>query len=524
MSNQENIIFEGPALTAEVPRVSLATYIRSRATARPEHLALINGATGQTCTYAQMDHEVGRVAAGLVAQGLRPGDVMLMFAPNSPQWAIVAIATLVAGGVVSGANPAYAAGDLRHQVQDAGARFVFTDVALLPTVQQACDGLGCSVVATGAAAPDAISYDSLVACTDAEPVVAIDPDSLAALPYSSGTTGLPKGVMLTHATLVSNVVQYLQARPLDADAVALCVLPMFHIFGFTVITLGVLAGGGTLVTLPRFEPESFLQCIPRYRVTHLSLVPPLLQFMAVHPLVERYDMSSLRQIGCGAAPLGEAMEQRATQRLGCTVLQGFGMTESSGVISLMYPGHLRAGSSGQLLPGTSARVVDTETGLDLPRGQAGEFWIRGPQIFKGYLNQPQASAGTLTTDGWMRTGDIGYIDDAGYLYVTDRLKELIKVKGFQVAPAELEALLVTHPNVADVAVIGRADERAGEVPVAFVVPRGELQPQALKDWLAERMVDYKHLADVFLCDAVPKTASGKILRRVLRERLRAMNA
>jgi acyl-CoA synthetase (AMP-forming)/AMP-acid ligase II len=377
---------------------------------------------------------------------------------------------------------------------------------------------GCDrIVLIGGDGEGTISLASLMACSDAEPKLPNDPDAVAALPYSSGTTGLSKGVLLTHRTIVANVCQILQAianRPVGA---ALAFLPMFHIYGFAVVTLCGLARGNTLVTVPRFEPEPFLRAISTYRVRSLALVPPVLQFLATHPMVDQYDLSSLETISCGAAALGAALERQAGERLQRPVLQGFGMTESSGVVFTSDLESPRAGSSGRLLPGTEARLVDPASGDDVAPGEAGELWIRGPQAFKGYRNQPEASAATITLDGWVRTGDIGRIDADGYLTITDRIKELIKVKGFQVAPAELEALLVTHPAVADVTVIGRPDERAGEVPVAYVVPRGAFDADAIKAWVAERVTAYKQLADVVRCDAIPKSPAGKILRRVLRE-------
>jgi 4-coumarate--CoA ligase len=291
---------------------------------------------------------------------------------------------------------------------------------------------------------------------------------------------------------------------------------MFHIYGFTVVTLCGLASGATIVTIPRFEPESFLKAIARYRVSHLSVVPPLMHFLATHPAVDEHDLSSLQKVGCGAAPLSAALERKVRERIGCSVSQGFGMTESSGVVSASDSSESRTGAAGQLLPGTEARIVDPVTLEDLPRGSSGELWFRGPQAFQGYLNQPTATASTITEDGWVRTGDIGYFDDDGYLYVTDRLKELIKVKGFQVAPAEIEAILQGHPMVADVAVIGRPDERAGEIPVAYLVTRGRVEIDEIKAWLAARVVDYKRIGDIVICAAIPKTPAGKILRRVLR--------
>jgi acyl-CoA synthetase (AMP-forming)/AMP-acid ligase II len=521
MPSAKPSIVESPLPAVEVPAMTLPRYIREQARGRGEKTALIDAVGGRALSYGQLDRQIGRFAAGLAAHGFRPGDTLLMFAPNMPEWPVAALGALAAGGRVSGANPQHGAADLARQMRDAGARFVFTIAPLLTTVREAATAApGVRViVAGGAAADDDLAYEALLASTAPEPAAPEDPDALAVLPYSSGTTGLQKGVMLTHRTVLSNLLQYNTAtfEPGVAERmVTLALLPMFHIYGFTVITLCGLARGAKLVTLSRFEPEAFLQALQRHRVTHLAVVPPTLHFLALHPLVGSYDLSSLELIGCGAAPLAAALQMKAAERIDCRVVQGYGMTESSGVIATTYPGHTRPGASGQLLPGTQARVVDPATQADARRGEPGEIWFRGPQAFKGYLNQPEATAATITADGWVRTGDIGRIDEDGYLYLTDRLKELIKVKGFQVPPAELEALLCTHPQVADAGVIGRTDERCGERPVGYVVARGALDPKALLSWVAQQVPDYKHLVDVVVCDAIPKTASGKILRRVLR--------
>ena len=521
MHRKEPSILESPLPPVEVPSLTLARYLREQARLRPERIAIVDAVSGRTLSYGELDRQIGRFAAGLAAHGFRSGDTLLMFAPNVPEWPVAALGALAAGGVVSGANPLNGAMDLARQMRDTNARFVLTIPALRATAQEAAASAGgATVVVPGAAAGAAeLAYESLLACTDCEPAVAENPDAIAALPYSSGTSGLQKGVVLTHRTILSNVVQYNAAtfEPGVAERmVVLALLPMFHIFGFTVIMLCGLARGVRLITLAHFEPASFLQALQQHRVTHLAVVPPMLHFLTMHPLAGSYDLSSLEKIGCGAAPLAGALECRASERMRCQVAQGYGMTESSGVIATTYPGRHRVGSSGQLLPGTQARVVDPLSGADAPRGEPGEIWFRGPQAFKGYLNEPAATASTITPEGWVRTGDIGHIDGDGYLYVTDRLKELIKVKGFQVAPAELEALLCTHPQVADAAVIGRPDERAGELPVGYVVARGALDPAALKSWVAQQVCDYKQLVDIVVCEAIPKTASGKILRRVLR--------
>ena len=515
MSQQHIGTIDGPELAGAVPALTVSQYIRGLARKRPDLVALVDAASGRTYTYAALDHLVGRFAAGLAAHGFKPGDTLLMFAPNLPEWPIVALGALAAGGVVSGANPGYGAADLAHQMRDANARFAFTIPLFLATVREAAAAAGCETIIVLGDADDTVSFAALVACQAPEPIVPSDPDALAALPYSSGTTGVAKGVMLTHRTIVANVVQCLQIFPMRESAVLLAFLPMFHIFGFTVVMLCGLAARARLVTVPRFEPEPFVKAIQAHRVTHLFVVPPVMQFLAMHPLMDAHDCSSLEVICCGAAPLGAALETRVRERLQCKVAQGFGMTEASGCVTASLD-EIRVGSSGRLLPGCQGRVVDPVTGADVARGTPGELWYRGPQVFKGYLNRPDATAETITADGWVRSGDIGYFDADGYLYVTDRLKELIKVKGFQVPPAELEALLITHPSVADVAVIGRPDDRAGEVPVAYVVARGAFDADAIKAWVAQRVPEYKRLGDVVPCEAIPKNPSGKILRRILR--------
>lgn len=515
MFNARSMIIDGGALTTQIPPLTVPQLVRRNALRYADRTAIVDGPTERRYSYAELDRLIGRFAAGIAALGFRPGEVLLLFTPNQPQWLIAALGAMSAGGVVSGANSHYGAAELEHQRREVGARFVLTVPALLATVQEAVGKLsGVTIILTGEA-PGTVSFASLIASTAPEPAASADIDARASLPFSSGTSGLPKGVILTHRNLVANMFQYRQVREPPDDFVWLAYLPLFHIYGFTFSIYG-LVFGGTLVTLPRFEPQTFLAAIQRHRVTHLSVVPPVVQFLASHPLVDSYDLSSLLQIGCGAAPLGSDLTQRASERLKCPIEQGFGMTESSAVITAPYPGRARTGSCGQLLPETEARIVDPITQTDAQRGAAGELWFRGPQAFKGYLNNPATTARTITPEGWVCTGDVGYFDADGYLFITDRLKELIKVKGFQVAPAELEALLLTHPAVLDAAVIGRSDARAGEVPVAFVVAREPIEGAALKDWVARRVIDYKHLHAVIFCESIPKSPAGKILRRVLR--------
>jgi acyl-CoA synthetase (AMP-forming)/AMP-acid ligase II len=276
--------------------------------------------------------------------------------------------------------------------------------------------------------------------------------------------------------------------------------------------------------MPRFELEQFLELVQKHKVTRVNLVPPILVGLANHPIVDKYDLSSLIELFSGAAPLGKELANEVKHRIGCRVVQGYGLTETSPVThvyNLTLTETDKLSSVGPAIPNTEVMVVDVKTGQPLGRNENGEIWIRGPQVMKGYLNNPDATDATLDEDGWLHTGDIGYVDEDGFFYIVDRLKELIKYKGYQVAPAELEALLLSHPAIADVAVIPSPDEEAGEVPKAFVVLKAEATPEAIMDWVAERVSPQKKVRRVEFVDSVPKSLSGKILRRVLVEQERA---
>jgi 4-coumarate--CoA ligase len=340
------------------------------------------------------------------------------------------------------------------------------------------------------------------------------------LPYSSGTTGLPKGVMLTHRNLVANIEQCTHAIHYTDDEVALAALPFFHIYGMQVLMNGLLANGVTTVTMPRFDMVEALQAVQELKITRFFAVPPIILGLAKAPIVDDYDTSSVRQIFSGAAPLGAELAAEAGARLGCEVVQGFGMTELSPVSHCTVEGDYRPGTSGVTISNTESRIVDPDTGEDQGVGERGELWVRGPQVMTGYLNNPQATAETIDADGWLHTGDIAIIDEHGHMSVVDRLKELIKVKGFQVAPAELEALIITHPKVADVAVIGVPDDEAGEAPKAFVTaaPGETVTLDEIQALVSEHLVSYKQIRQLEVIDEIPKSAAGKILRKELRAR------
>jgi len=333
---------------------------------------------------------------------------------------------------------------------------------------------------------------------------------------------VPKGVELSHGAMAANLVQAAHALDASDEDTLVAVAPFFHALGFTVLMNTGLAVGATVVSLPRFDLEAFLQAIQDHRATGTIIVPPIALALARHPAVDRYDLSSLRFIGCGAAPLGKEVEEEVEERLGCRFFQGYGMTEASAAIavsSMREPERNVHGQAGILVAGTEARVVDPESREDLGTSGTGEIWIRGPQLMSGYLNRPDATAATIDADGWLHTGDIGRVDEEGRVFITDRIKELIKYKAFQVAPAELEALLCSHPAVSGAAVIGAPDEEAGELPTAFVVANGEASDEELMAWVAERVAPHKRIRRVERIDEIPCSPTGKILRRELRQHL-----
>jgi acyl-CoA synthetase (AMP-forming)/AMP-acid ligase II len=393
---------------------------------------------------------------------------------------------------------------------------LFTIPDFLPVAQEAAAKSGVEeIVVVAPAGAGELTLGDLLEEDGSPPELDIDPDTdLAVLPYSSGTTGLPKGVMLSHRNLIANVLQTSGSIPVNEDERSIGCLPFFHIYGMTVIMNMGLHYGGTIVTMPRFDLEQFLGLIEEHSITVVYVVPPIALALAKHPAVEGRDLSSLRMIMSGAAPLGDELAKAVAARVGTPTIQGYGMTELSPVSHCPPIDNLKGGSIGPPLAGTECRIVDPETGTDADRG---ELWVRGPQVMKGYLNNDEATRATIDDDGWLHTGDVAEVDEDGYYYIVDRLKELIKYKGFQVPPAELEAVLLEHPAVADCAVIGIPDEEAGELPKGFVVVAdgAEVSDDEIMGFVAERVSPQKKLRLLERIDEVPKSASGKILRREL---------
>ncbi len=516
------MIFHSPFPEVTIPETSLAPFVLEHARALGAKLALIDGASGRTISYAELDEQVRRVATGLAARGLRKGDVFAIFSPNALEYALAFLGAVRAGGVVTTINPLATVEELTHQLADAGARFLLSaPVCLAHALVAASAASVREMFVIGAAQAGATSFDMLLANDGRAPDVEINPHTdLAALPYSSGTTGLPKGVMLTHHNLVANLCQIAGTQHLRGDDTLICVLPLFHIYGMQVIMNTGLRAGATIVLLPRFELTDVLRAMATYRVTLAHFVPPIMLAVARQPVLDDYDLSSLKTIFSAAAPLSAELAREVAGRLKCFIKQGYGLTETAPSTHMLPhdPAAVRYDSVGWCVPNAECKIVDGETGAELDVGERGEICVRGPQVMRGYLNNPEATARTIDADGWLHTGDIGYADEASYFYIVDRLKELIKYKGFQIAPAELEAVLLTHPAVADAAVVPSLDEAAGEVPKAFVVLKAgcaATQPAELLAYVAARVAPYKKVRRLEFIAQIPKSASGKILRRLL---------
>jgi acyl-CoA synthetase (AMP-forming)/AMP-acid ligase II len=521
--DSRRVIHRSPDPEVAIPDTDVSSFVLEHAERHGDKPALIDGPTGRTLTYSDLAGGVRRLAAGLAGRGFGKGDALAVYMPNLPEYAVAFHGAASTGGMCTTVNPLYTANELAQQLEDSGARILLTVPSFLDTAREAAERAGVADVAVVGEADGAIPFAELMGDADDAPAVDIDPASdIAVVPYSSGTTGFPKGVMLTHRNLVANLCQVQVGFPIEADDTLIGVLPFFHIYGQTVIMNQGLRAGATIVTMPRFDLDQFLELIERHSVTLVYVVPPIALALARHPAVEGRDLSSVRTIMSGAAPLGPGLIAELAERVDSNVIQGYGLTETSPVTHVIRPhAENRPGSIGQPLPSTECRVVDPETGADVERGERGELWMRGPQIMRGYLGNPEATEATVDADGWLHTGDVAVVDEDGFFTIVDRLKELIKYKGFQVAPAELEALLITHPSVSDVAVIGVADEECGELPKAFVVAAEDgVEADELMEWVGGQVAPQKRVRVVETVDEIPKSPSGKILRRKLVERER----
>lgn len=522
------MIFTSPYPEVTIPDVALTPFLLRHAASQPGKPALIDASGGHTYTYGDFARAVRQTGANLAARGMRQGDVFALYAANSPEYIIAMLGVWAIGGVITTMNPLATADDLAYQLKDAGAHYLLTAPDLMERATQATAQTPLREIFTLTPAPGATPFAALLTGDAAPPTPTINPRmDIAALPYSSGTTGFPKGVMLTHQNIVANMCQLQPCMRMTANDIVISAMPFFHAAGWAINFHMALTNGCTLVTLPRFELEPFLKACQDYHVTRTLVVPPVLLALAKHPAVDSYDLSSVTNILTGAAPVAESVARACQERVGCMVQQVYGLTETSPATHACPedPARNKLTAAGPCLANTEAKVVDLATGVELGVDEQGEILVRGPQVMRGYLNNPQATAAAIDASGWFRTGDVGYADAEGYFYVVDRVKELIKYNAYQVAPAELEAVLLSHPAVADAAVIPSPDPQTGEVPKAFVVRKTDISPEVtagdLMAYVAARVAPYKKVRLVEFVDTIPKTASGKILRRLLVERERA---
>jgi acyl-CoA synthetase (AMP-forming)/AMP-acid ligase II len=501
----------------------------------PEKTALVDTSCGRRLTYAQYGETVEALARGLVAAGLKPGEVIAIFLANSWEFCAAYHAATLAGGIPTLLNPTYREREVRHQLGNSGAVLLITDgtnvdgmnLAALPNLRR----VFCARQQGSGSEP----FSSLL-----KPMSATLPlpdqeseKTLAALPYSSGTTGLPKGVMLSHHNLIANVYQFLgpRATPLNANDNILCFLPLYHIYGLNVMLNPALILGATLVLMPRFGVPQLTQLLTDEAITMLPLVPPAMNALCLAAEGGQFPKDHrVHWVKSGAAPLAPDLPRRFTELTGILVCQGYGMTEASPVTHVGYlePELYRPDSIGHPLAQTECRVIgqaDPETSagsaIEVLAGEPGELVMRGPQFMQGYWKEPDATAAVLR-DGWYWSGDIVTRDGEGFYRVVDRRKEMIKYKGFPVAPAEVEAVLLEHPAVRECGVVGRSDAAAGEIPVAFIALREgfsncKKMEEELCGFVADRLTHYKQPREVHFVEVVPKTASGKILRRELRK-------
>ncbi|KAJ3305028.1 hypothetical protein HDV03_002110 [Kappamyces sp. JEL0829] len=499
--------------------------------AKPSKVALVDGTTGKTTTFKQLYENIVGLSSYLSGSlKMKRGEVLAIYSPNDVQYPMILFAGNRSGLAVTTANPSYLPSEFAYQLQDSRAKVIFCHPSVLKETYEAAamakiprssiyligdrdlDGHTCvaTLIAKGLSMPAVAPYPY----TKHE--LLNDP---AYLCYSSGTTGRSKGVITTCINIISNIFQHgaMEDKPKDTDT-NLAVLPMYHIYALSLFLHNCIYRGETVVVMSKFDLVQFLELIQKYRVTHVNIVPPIAIGLAKHPIVDKYNLTSLKHVLSGAAPLGEDISREFTARLKIPIKQAYGMTETSPLALYTPRRDIVVGTVGILAPNMQAKIIDP-SGKLLGYGQEGELCLRGPNVMKGYLNNEKATRETLI-DGWLHTGDVAIVQKNGYYRIVDRIKELIKYKGLQVVPAELESHLLGHPKIADAAVIPRPDDQAGEIPKAYCVlkPGQSATEKEIQDYIAGKVSYHKYLrGGVEFIPEIPKSASGKILRRVLRE-------
>lgn len=508
----------------DIPETSLFEFLFGEIDERHrDKLAIVD--SGSQVTFGELKTSIEAFAGALAARGIGKGDVVALHCPNSTTFAVAFHGVLRAGATCTTVASLSTAKDIENQLRIAGAKMMLTTSSIGWAGAHGAEAAGLPadkiIGLTGLH-----GMGELLAERHPAPDVEVSADDVAAIPFSSGTTGVPKGVQLTHRNLVANVIQA-GASTVDAlreDTPAVTILPFFHIYGLTALLNLCLYRRTTQYTMAKFDLIDFLEIIAEHRAKFAFIAPPIAVGLAKHPAVDSYDLSSLETIFSGAASLQLDLAQQVENRLGCVMAQGYGMTESSPAAHIRIGHDSPLDSIGRAVANTEYQIVDVygETLKEIPlpeegRSKPGELWIRGPQVMKGYLNNPEATAETLV-DGWLRTGDIAELDAEGNVYIVDRFKELIKYKGYQVPPAELESVLLGHPDIADAACSGVLRNDGEEIPKAYVVlQQGKtLTEDEVMDFVADRVAPYKKVRAVEFLEAIPKSATGKILRKDLK--------
>lgn len=525
-----------------VPQISIGEYLLNHLKQKGDDVAQVDVVTGETQTFPQILAKSIRAAQYMLGLGIRPGDVVGISSENSLDFCIPVLAAFYNGASCAPFNPAYTEGELDHTMSISRPRIVFASALTIQRVIKAAENIDSirDIVLIGCGDPGPLPYNirrlsdfltsSQYSSSAFVPARVNHEKDTCLILCSSGTTGLPKGVELTHRNFLTFINVCLDGglpkpRGDNTSENLLGLLPFYHGYGFALLSIAI-ARGDQVIVFPRFEEELFLRAVQDYKIATLYVVPPLMVFLAKHPVVEKYDLSHVQTIICGAAPLSKDTQNAVSKRIGVKdIRQGYGMTETS-VLATSIEEHqaqrVKMGSSGRVVKGMMAKVVDVETGKSLPRNKEGEICFKGHMIMKGYRNNKKATLETVDKDGWLHTGDIGYFDDEGDIFVVDRIKELIKYKGFQVAPAELEAVLYTNKAVRDACVVGKKDEISGEIPVAFVVlqPNVKITEKELVDYVNGRVSAQKKLrGGIKFVPEIPRNPSGKLLRRLLRSKL-----
>ncbi|KAL5845421.1 hypothetical protein ACOSQ4_011379 [Xanthoceras sorbifolium] len=507
--------------------LDVTTFISSRA--HHGKIAFIDAATGRHLTFSKLWLAVDSVAECLSDMGIRKGHVVLLLSPNSIFFPVVCLAVMSLGAVITTTNPLNTPREIAKQIADSKPVLAFTINELFPKL--ASSKLPIVLLDDPKTVPTEESkiVSNLQEMMRKQPLNGsrvrdrVNQDDTATLLYSSGTTGASKGVVSSHRNLIAMVQTILgRLRLEEGEHTIICTVPMFHVYGLATVAMGLLASGSTIVVLSKFDMHEMLSSIAKYKATYLPLVPPILVALiyGADQIRSKYDLGSLQSVMSGGAPLSKEVIEGFSQKYPTvSILQGYGLTESTGIGASTdsLEESRRYGTAGMLSRSMEAKIVDPDSREALSVNRTGELWLRGPTIMKGYFNNPEATASTLVSEGWLRTGDLCYIDEDGFIFVVDRLKELIKYKGYQVPPAELEALLLSHPEISDVAVIPFPDREVGQYPMAYVVKKAgsALSESAVMDFVAKQVAPYKRVRRVAFVASIPKNPSGKIIRKDL---------